>query len=355
MDIGGVMRIPACGKRSSICIVGGGANVASGPAVVARPEAGFNPLVSRITIGPTLGVCLALGITHALLAQSSATSDDRRTLRSGGVERTYLLHLPASRPSGEPLPLILVFHGAGGRARGMVTHTRLTEEAGRRGYAVAYPFGLNRRWNDGRGAATSGNDVEFVRALLDSLGRELPVDSTRVYATGISNGAGLAYRLACDLPGKFAAIAPVAGGLPLALEERCAAARPVAVVIFQGDRDPLVPYGGGSGTVRPGGVLPAPRTAALFASLNRCAPSPTVALEPDTATDGTRTRRSAYAGCSGERGVTLYTIEGGGHTWPGGPSAGRAMGRSSRDLDATRTMLDFFDRHPGAVAGVSGR
>ena len=102
-------------------------------------------------------------------------------------------------------------------------------------------------------------------------------------------------------------------------------------------------------------LLSAPRAAALFATVDGCPGAPAVSVEPDTARDGTRTRRSAYAGCGEGREVRLYTIEGGGHTWPGGPQAGRSMGRSSRDIDATRTMLDFFDRHPGTGTGATGR
>jgi polyhydroxybutyrate depolymerase len=172
------------------------------------------------------------------------------------------------------------------------------------------------------------------------------VDSARIYATGISNGAGLAYRLACDLPGVFAAVAPVAIGLPAALEERCAATRPVSVLSFQGTRDPLVPYEGGKVAARRGRVLSAPRSAALFAEVNGCAALPSVTPEPDTATDGTRVRRTTYTGCREGRDVVLYTIDGGGHTWPGGPPVGRLVGRVSRELDATLRMLDFFDRHP---------
>jgi polyhydroxybutyrate depolymerase len=171
------------------------------------------------------------------------------------------------------------------------------------------------------------------------------VDRKRIYATGISNGAGLAYRLACDLPGIFAAIAPVAGAPATAIEERCEATRPVSVIAFQGTRDRLMPYEGGNATIRRGRVLSARRSAALFAKVNGCAPTPAVTAEPDTVRDGTRVRRSAYGGCSEGWEVVLYTIEGGGHTWPGGPPVGRLVGRVSRDLDATRTMLDFFDRH----------
>jgi polyhydroxybutyrate depolymerase len=281
----------------------------------------------------------------ALPAQSHAPVETGRTIQAGGVERSYLLHLPASRGAGRPVPLLLVFHGAGGEGAGIASHAGLTGPATGRGYALVYPDGVGRRWNDGRGAGGGQDDVEFIRILLDSLGRELPVDPKRIYATGISNGAGLTYRLACDLPGIFAAIAPVAGAPAAAIEERCAATRPVSVISFQGTRDPLMPYEGGLVSTRRGQVLSAQRSAALFAEVNGCTLPAAVTAEPDTVKDGTRVRRSAYGGCREGREVVLYTIEGGGHTWPGGPPVGRLVGRVSRDLDATRTMLDFFDRH----------
>ena len=90
---------------------------------------------------------------------------------------------------------------------------------------MAYPDGAGRRWNDGRAVGAERDDVGFVRALIDSLERELEIDPRRVYATGISNGGMFAHRLACELPGVLAAIAPVAGALPAALAERCGAAR----------------------------------------------------------------------------------------------------------------------------------
>jgi polyhydroxybutyrate depolymerase len=182
--------------------------------------------------------------------------------------------------------------------------------------------------------------------LLDSLRRELPVDPRRVFATGISNGAAIAFRLACDLPGTFAAIAPVAGGLAAELENRCAAASPISLVMFQGTLDRLMPYDGGDLSQRRGRVLPAVTTASLFARVDGCADKPVDGAEPDTVTDGTRVRRSSYPGCREGRDVLLFTIEGGGHTWPGGPPVGRSVGLVTRDLDATRVMLDFFDRHP---------
>lgn len=311
--------------------------------------------IPRFTRDDSVRVALILCAlsTPAALRAQSATGDGRHTIQVAGVRRAYLLHLPASPEPGRPLPLILVFHGAGGDAAGIARHTGLTRAATTRGYAAVYPEGVGRRWNDGRGVGGAEDDVGFIRLLLDSLRAELPADPRRVYATGISNGAGLAFRLACELPGTFAAIAPVAAGLAASLEERCAAASPVSLVMFQGTRDPLMPYEGGVLTSGRGRVLAAPRAAALFARANGCGGDPWVTAEADTATDGTRVRRWAYPGCPEGRDVVLFRIEGGGHTWPGGPLVGRRVGRVTRDLDATRTMLDFFDRHPGPSPGTT--
>ena len=289
---------------------------------------------------------LACTASHALPAQSSTGNTVRRTIDVAGVRRSYLLHFPASRRPGEPMPLLLVFHGGGGTGSNIAEHTGLTPAATPRGYVVVYPDGVNGYWSDGRAARVGADDVGFVRSLLDSLRHELPLDSRRIFATGISNGAGMAFRLACDLPGTFAGIAPVAGGLPAELEHRCAAGAPVSLLMFQGTLDRLMPYDGGDLSLRRGRVLPATTTASLFARVNGCSDQPVEGAEPDTVTDGTRVRRSTYPGCRDGRDVVLFTIEGGGHTWPGGPPVGRSVGRVTRDLDATRVMLDFFDRHP---------
>jgi polyhydroxybutyrate depolymerase len=279
-----------------------------------------------------------------LCAQFGGPAESRRTMAVGGVHRAYLLHLPVSHQPGQSMALLLVFHGGGGTASNIAEHTGLTPAATSRGYAVIYPDGLNGHWSDGRAARAGADDVGFVRALLDSLKRELAVDPRRVFATGFSNGAGMAFRLACDLPGTFAAIAPVAGGLPVELESRCAAAAPVSLLMFQGTRDRLMPYDGGDLSLRRGRILSASATAGLFARANGCGPTPAVTAEPDSVADGTRARRSSWADCRTGRAVVLYTIDGGGHTWPGGPPVGRR--RVSRDLHATSIMLDFFDRHP---------
>jgi polyhydroxybutyrate depolymerase len=295
----------------------------------------------------TLLVALA-PIARPGRAAAQAPAEVRHTLVVNGERRSYLLFLPTARPPGRALPLLLVFHGGGVRARSMVGHTGFSRIAEREGFAVAYPEGIDRRWNDGRGYGASHDDVAFVRSLLDTLARRVTIDSTRVYATGISNGAMFAYRLACDLPGVLAAIAPVAGAVPASLAERCASARPTAVAAFQGTADPLLPYAGGGR--RPSGrgeVLSAARSAELWARVNGCAGQPAAEPSIDSVQDGTRVRPERWSGCRDGRDVVLYTIEGGGHTWPGGPPVGRGVGRVSRELNATEAIWAFFAAHPG--------
>jgi polyhydroxybutyrate depolymerase len=299
----------------------------------------------RRTLAAVLGLAAALLIAVAP-ARAQAGAEVRHTLSAGGVERGYVLYLPRGYQRTRPVPLVLVLHGGGGRARGMARHTGFSDLAEREGFAVVYPEGLGRRWNDGRGWGSAHDDVGFVRLLLDTLSRTVAIDPRRVYATGISNGAMFAHRLACDLPGVFAAIAPVAGALPVALEQRCAGAQPVAVAAFQGTADPLMPYDGGGVARRRGQVLSAARTAEFWARVDGCAGPPESAPASDGVTDGTRVRRERWSGCRDGREVVLYTIEGGGHTWPGGPAVGRSVGRVSRELEATGVIWSFFAEHP---------
>ena len=210
-----------------------------------------------------------------------------------------------------------------------------------------YPDALTGRWNDGRGFTAGPDDVRFVRVLLDTLGNELSIDPRRIYATGISNGAMFSYRLACDLSGVFAAVAPVAGGMPAELADTCGHTEPVSVLALQGTADPLMPYGGGGVARRHGRVLSAERSIGFWSAVSACTGTPTTTLDPDRAPDdGTRVRRTVYGGCREGRSVELYTIEGGGHTWPGGPAAARIVGRVSREVDATPLIWTFFAQHP---------
>ena len=283
-------------------------------------------------------------VSALLLAVLSLPSpgDHRRSLVVDGIERHYIVHLPRPARRG-PLPVVILLHGAGGTGRRVAASTGFSAEADRRGFVAVYPDGVGGKWHDGRGP-DAVDDVAFVRSMLDSVASELAVDTARIYAAGISNGAMFAHRLGCELPGRFAAIAAVAGGMPVATAARCASGAPLSFIAFNGTADRLVPFEGGSS------LEAARASAAHWAAADACEAAPVPSLERDRApTDGTRVRRWTWTGCATGTAVTLYEVQGGGHSWPGGYQPRiPILGRTTRDLSATRTIAAFFMAHPRA-------
>jgi polyhydroxybutyrate depolymerase len=189
-----------------------------------------------------------------------------------------------------------------------------------------------------------------VRAILAQVEARYPVDGGRVFATGISNGAIFSERLGCEMAGQIAAIAPVSGTMAAELAPSCRPARAVSVLQVAGTDDPIMPYAGGAvadfgGRGEGGQVLSVARTFAFWRRLDGCAPpQPAVTLPLIAADDGTRIERTRSGPCRDGARVTLLSIEGGGHTWPGGPQylPARFVGRASRQLDGSGAILDFF-------------
>jgi polyhydroxybutyrate depolymerase len=203
------------------------------------------------------------------------------------------------------------------------------------GVAVAGVQGWNAGGCCGASSALKIDDVGFVAALLGALAKRVCLDPRRVYATGMSNGAFFAYRLACELADRIAAVAPVAG---VNLTKPCAPARPIPMLHFHGTEDNLVPYGGNS-------LLgwPAARASALeLAGLVGCGATPQAGYAK-----GEVSCESWSAGCKASTEVRLCSVKGGGHTWPGGVDVPVPwLGHMTKDIDATATMLDFFAAHP---------
>lgn len=259
-----------------------------------------------------------------------------------GHDRSFALHVPAALPAGRRVPLVIVLHGYSGNGPRMEHVTGFSALADSVGLIVAYPNGersatVRRHWDDhGQPSA----DVDFLRALIDTLERREPVDASRVYVAGFSSGAFMAYRVGRSLSDRVAAIGVVSGsaGRRQAAqpdESSLMPPHPVPAIIFHGMADPVVPYDaehGRGGRMR--GLVAAPRSAALWAEGDGCGATPRV----DTLYAGDAIR-TAYAACRDGADVVLYAIPRGGHTWP---LANRAGAR----VPATALMWEFFAAHP---------
>ncbi len=272
-----------------------------------------------------------------------------------GRERTCLIHVPEGKFNGS-LPLVLVLHGGGGTAAGMIklTRNRFNELADTRGFFAAYPQGIRKHWNDFRDDPIDYahrekiDDSGFISALIDRLAAEYPVDTGRVFATGISNGGFMSYRLGCELSLKIRGIAAVAATLPAGAGEKCKPAKPVSVLIINGTDDPLVPFNGGYVTVlgtRRGKILSTGDTISFWTAADGCTSSPAIRELPDRdPDDGTRVKELSYGPCGRDVRVVLYRVEGGGHTWPGGKPylPRRFIGNTSNDFSACDVIWEFF-------------
>jgi polyhydroxybutyrate depolymerase len=308
------------------------------------------PIALRLLVLLPAAVGLLLPMATGPRAETATAAPLERTLRHAGVIRNYLMSAPpAARTGNAPVPVLVVLHGGGTRARMIMRHTRFNAIAAHSGFVALYPQGIGGHWNDARESAGNSNadDVGFVFAMLDDVERRgLAIDRAAVAMTGISNGGFMALRLACEAADRLAGIAAVTATMPDEVGKRCRPARPVAVMLINGTRDPLVPYGGGHVSVfgrNRGAIWSTERTVAFWAKVNGCSGAPrSVALEDRDPNDGSTTVRHDYAGCA--RAVTLLEVQGGGHTWPGGiqylPSA--MIGPVSRDFDASEAIAAFF-------------
>jgi len=295
------------------------------------------------------------GCQNAVAGQEMSTT---RSIILAGLERTYHIHIPASYDKVNPIPLLIVLHGGGGTGEGMVKLTQggFNILSDKEGFIVVYPDGIEKHWNDGRENVSYRayrekiNDVGFISALIDHLAKEYNIDIKRVYATGISNGAIMSYRLGCQLSQKIVAIAPVAGSMPENMPSQCLPSRSISVLVISNTADPLVPWGGGEiqlGLRRFGKVLSVPETVKFWSTHNQCSSPPSIIWEPDRdPKDGTRVRKELYNPCRESTEVVLYVIEGGGHTWPGGLQylPEWIVGKTSRDIDANEVIWDFFKK-----------
>ena len=296
-----------------------------------------------------LCLLLLLGTTSAW-----AAGDPSVNIQFGGLDRSYLLHVPTPLPD-KPLPLVVVLHGGGGSAEGAETQTGFNKMADQHGFIAVYPNGTGKShplramlgkegfltWNAGTCCSYASehgiDDVGFIRAVVANVERGHAVDPKRVYATGISNGGMMSYRLACEASDVFAAIGPVSAVIEIS---PCQPMNPVAVVHIHGAKDENVPLDGGIGSKQLGTKeVRRPVQDSIDFWVKRDACSVTAkSQEPDVA-------MVKYGGCDAGTDVAYFLIQDGGHAWPGGQQMAGFLDKPSRALDATDTIWDFFSKH----------
>jgi len=286
----------------------------------------------------------ALGV----FAAGAEAETIERTVRVGAGERSYEIDLPARTALERALPAVLVFHGGGGNAASVRQQARMSIKGSAEGFVAVYPQGSGgiagklRTWNAGTccGWAMQHrvDEMAFVAAVLDDLGTVVAIDRSRVYATGISNGGMMAYRVACAFADRIAAIAVVAG--EMTSSDECRPVRPVAVLVVHGSADRNLPFDGG-----PGARAIAVHEVKSVASAIEFWRRSDGCSEPPARERNGAVARTRYATCEGGSEVELIVIEGGGHSWPGGDRLARFLDPPSTDLDATDEIWRFFARH----------
>ena len=287
--------------------------------------------------------------TNAADTNPLVSGNHNRQLVAGGLTRSYQIHIPPDYNSDRPTPVVIALHGAAMNGPLMAAFCGMNETADKHGFIVVYPNGTGTGpflvWNagglTGHLPANRVDDVAFISSLLDDLATVVKVDAKRTYACGMSNGGMMCYRLAAELSGRIAAIAPVAGTIAISESKP---SRPVSVLHFHGTKDMLVPFAPiehfkGMHLL---GVADSIRT---WIKLNGCTDiAKTDILSKEG--DELMVTRQTYSGGTDGAEVVLIRIEGGGHTWPGRIPMGGFLGKSTTSINANTLIWEFFQQHP---------
>ncbi len=299
-----------------------------------------------IALGGKIAVMRKLGVVACslLLGVASFAQTARHELMSNGESRVYFLHTPPGL--GVKAPLVIALHGGGGDGLQMERSTRFSDLADKEMFVVAYPSGLQHQWNDGRAEVGSeSDDVGFLRAMIADIKKQTTIDPKRIFVTGMSNGAAMTSRMACEASDVVRAIAPVANTMKAEMLDSCKPKHPMPVLEIHGVDDPVVPYTGGEIVVlrrHRGRVISTRQYSEFWAKFDGCNPTPTRTDLPQVVDDGTSVIKDEFQKCAAP--VVFYSIRGGGHAWPGGAGHIRIVnvGKMSQQMDATKVIWEFF-------------
>jgi polyhydroxybutyrate depolymerase len=273
--------------------------------------------------------------------------DVATTFLHGGLERTYLLHIPPGYQATTPAPLVMVLHGRGGSGEHIAGYTKFNTLADQQTFITLYPDGLQNQWNYVRGVpgynTLTTDDIGFLLALIKEVQATHSIDSKRIYVAGFSNGGFMTQRLACEAPETFAAYASVSAAGFGGLLELCTTPHPMSILLMHGTSDRVIPWDGLS---RDGFLMlaPVPESIAFWAGYSGCEVQPKE-MQLEQSAPETRVQILSV-NCPEGNEVILYSIHGGGHNWPGKTGIPKAIsGNVSMDIDATEVIWNFFKAH----------
>lgn len=304
--------------------------------------------------------------------------DREEVVKVNGTPRTIQVHLPPEYSKRKRYPVVLVLHGLHGDGSLIARISHFNKTADQFGFIVVYPNSREGRWTAApdEGVRSIGgfgrrrtilddmtrpprpddvggrplNEIPFFNDLLDQIESEYSVDASRIYATGYSDGAFMDFRLGCEMSDRIAAIATVGAVLPETLAETCSnwSWRAVPLMMMNGTDDPEVPYRGRLAQSVGFYLLPAKETLKEWAKINNCGQKPVHDTIEARTGGGLETRVETYTDCTDGATTVLYSIEKGGHTWPGGEQyiPVRFIGKTNEDLDASEIIWKFFAAHP---------
>lgn len=296
-----------------------------------------------------LTVIFLTGFSQLAITQKSP---EKKTysINHNGLSREYMLYIPSSLKADQPSALVLNLHGGGGNALTEQKFTGMNKTAEKYGFIVAYPQGIPslltnnmRTWNAGsccgRAKRINSDDVSYIKAVINDIEKNYNIDNKRIYSTGMSNGAMMSYRLACEASDKIAAIAPVAGTLNVDI---CTPVRPVSIIHFHGTDDDYCTFEGGVGkkSISKLNFKSVPYSINTWKKLNICPTEAKVTYKNGDAICLT------YGPCKNKSEITLCTIQNMGHTWPGSSEIKRKfLGKYNNDISANEAMWEFFKKH----------
>lgn len=286
-----------------------------------------------------------VGLAFTGTSQQTITA----TITHDGLQREYILYVPANYTGSAAVPLVFNFHGYTSNATEQMWYGDFRAIADTAGFIIVHPMGTldvqnTTHFNVGWGGSTV-DDVGFSAALLDSISADYNINADRVYSTGMSNGGFMSYHLACQLSDRIAAIASVTGSMSPVTYNACNPQHPTPILEIHGTSDGTVPYTGASFSKPVSNVLN------YWVNYNNSNSTPTVINIPDINTsDGSTVDHMIYYGGDNDVTVEHFKITGGGHTWSGSAFGGAG---TNYDIDASVEVWKFFSKYDinGLIGG----